>query len=136
MGLPAMTSCVLQPSRSLSFFHLSHSGYVNNHHHAGAKSADEPPDPLLDGGGIKGYTSLLILKRILRTVKVEGGLPDIPKPCDVFDLFVGTSTGGIIAVMLRRLRMMIDESIKNTRNWEKSSLAGKLGHWARSSKAS
>ncbi|RDW56410.1 hypothetical protein BP6252_14164 [Coleophoma cylindrospora] len=65
----------------------------------------------LDGGGIKGYTSLLILGRILRTMKAEGQLAEIPKPCQVFDLIVGTSTGGIIAVMLGRLHMTIDECI-------------------------
>lgn len=65
----------------------------------------------LDGGGIKGYTSLLILKRIFRTMMAEGGLVELPKPCDVFDLIVGTSTGGIIAVMLGRLHMTIDECI-------------------------
>lgn len=65
----------------------------------------------LDGGGIKGYTSLLILQRIFRTMKAEGQLTDIPKPCDVFDLIVGTSTGGTIAVMLGRLHMTIDECI-------------------------
>lgn len=65
----------------------------------------------LDGGGIKGYTSLLILRRIFRTMVAEGQLDDVPKPCDVFDLIVGTSTGGLIAVMLGRLHMSIDECI-------------------------
>lgn len=65
----------------------------------------------LDGGGIKGYTSLLILKRILRTMMVEGQLEEIPRPCNVFDLITGTSTGGLIAVMLGRLHMTIDECI-------------------------
>jgi len=44
-------------------------------------------------------------------MKAEGQLTEIPKPCDVFDLIVGTSTGGIIAVMLGRLHMTIDECI-------------------------
>lgn len=65
----------------------------------------------LDGGGIKGYTSLLILKRIFRTMMAEGQLDEIPKPCNIFDLIVGTSTGGLIAVMLGRLHMSIDECI-------------------------
>jgi patatin-like phospholipase/acyl hydrolase len=66
----------------------------------------------LDGGGVKRYTSLLILKRIFRTTVSEGLLAEEPKPCDVFDLIAGTSTGGIIAVMLGRLHMTIDECLR------------------------
>lgn len=65
----------------------------------------------LDGGGIKGYTSLLILRRIFRTIAAEEGLKELPRPCDVFDLIAGTSTGGLIAVMLGRLHMSVDECI-------------------------
>jgi len=64
----------------------------------------------LDGGGVKGYTSLLILKRIIRTIANDNEIPE-PKPCEIFDLIVGTSTGGLIATMLGRLRMSIDECI-------------------------
>ena len=71
----------------------------------------------IDGGGVKGYTALLILQRICRAMRVEaekGGidLADEPKPCEVFDLIVGTSTGGLIAVMLGRLHMSVDECIR------------------------
>jgi patatin-like phospholipase/acyl hydrolase len=67
----------------------------------------------LDGGGVKGYTSLLILWRIMRTLCEESSESDQPlRPCDVFDLIVGTSTGGLIAVMLGQLRMTVDECIK------------------------
>ena len=71
----------------------------------------------VDGGGIKGYTALLILKRIFRAMKVEAkkegiDLADEPRPCDVFDLIVGTSTGGLVAVMLGRLHMTVDECIQ------------------------
>jgi patatin-like phospholipase/acyl hydrolase len=34
-----------------------------------------------------------------------------PKPCDYFDLIGGTSTGGLIAIMLGRLKMTIEECI-------------------------
>ena len=75
----------------------------------------------IDGGGIKGYTALLIMKRIFHAIKVEAKkegieLTDEPRPCDVFDLIVGTSTGGLIAVMLGRLHMTIDECIQQYEN--------------------
>ncbi|KAK4171585.1 hypothetical protein QBC36DRAFT_382447 [Triangularia setosa] len=34
-----------------------------------------------------------------------------PKPCDYFDIISGTSTGGLIAIMLGRLRMTVDDCI-------------------------
>lgn len=36
----------------------------------------------------------------------------VPKPCDYFDLIVGTGTGGLIAIMLGRLRMDTEECMK------------------------
>ena len=37
-------------------------------------------------------------------------LSSTPKPCEIFDMICGTSTGGIIALMLGRLRMSIDDT--------------------------
>ncbi|KAF2203895.1 FabD/lysophospholipase-like protein [Delitschia confertaspora ATCC 74209] len=56
---------------------------------------------------------LIILQELMhRTfVEVEGRAPkrhEIPKPCEHFDLIAGTGTGGLIAIMLGRLRMDID----------------------------
>lgn len=36
----------------------------------------------------------------------------VPRPCDYFDLIVGTGTGGLIAIMLGRLRMDTEECMK------------------------
>lgn len=50
----------------------------------------------LDGGGVRGLSSLHILKRLMDELNYDrktNGL-DIVKPCDVFDLIAGTSTGG------------------------------------------
>lgn len=44
-------------------------------------------------------------------VEIEGKAPrrdQIPKPCDHFDLIVGTGTGGLIAIMLGRLRLDLE----------------------------
>ncbi|KAK4031936.1 acyl transferase/acyl hydrolase/lysophospholipase [Parachaetomium inaequale] len=61
----------------------------------------------LDGGGVRGLSSLMILRRLMATVN-----PDAPpKPCDYFDMIGGTSTSGLIAVMLGRLRITVDECI-------------------------
>ena len=70
----------------------------------------------LDGGGIRGLSTLFILKEIMAQVCREnresqefpGGIAQLrlPHPCDHFDLICGTSTGGLIALMLGRLRMV------------------------------
>ena len=68
-------------------------------HHGGE------PDPLdhtglcllsLDGGGVRGLSTLYILKGITARLNSERGLASLPpvKPCDLFDLIGGTSTGG------------------------------------------
>lgn len=62
----------------------------------------------LDGGGVRGLSSLLILRRLMSIVDPD----DPPKPCDYFDMIGGTSTGGLIAVMLGRLCMTVDECIE------------------------
>lgn len=51
----------------------------------------------LDGGGVRGLSTLYILKNIMDRLnydrKETANLPSV-KPCDVFDLIGGTSTGG------------------------------------------
>lgn len=56
---------------------------------------------------------LIILQELMhRTfVETEGRAPkrnEIPKPCEHFDLIAGTGTGGLIAIMLGRLRLDLD----------------------------
>jgi hypothetical protein len=63
----------------------------------------------LDGGGVKGLYTILVLKRLLEEVarlEEAGGQTAMRKrPCDYFDLIGGTSTGGLLAIMLGRLQM-------------------------------
>lgn len=50
----------------------------------------------LDGGGVRGLSSLYILKRIMdemNRLRAENNQPH-RLPCQVFDIIGGTSTGG------------------------------------------
>jgi patatin-like phospholipase/acyl hydrolase len=51
----------------------------------------------LDGGGVRGLSSLMILQQLLLTVDPESP----PKPCDYFDMIGGTSTGGYVTTKSR-----------------------------------
>ncbi|KAF2014032.1 FabD/lysophospholipase-like protein [Aaosphaeria arxii CBS 175.79] len=78
-----------------------------------AQASCEPVNLLsLDGGGIRGVSELLILDEIMRRIKIDQRLSETPRPCDYFDLIGGTSTGGLIALMLGRLRMTTDEALR------------------------
>ncbi|KKY28473.1 putative protein kinase subdomain-containing protein [Diplodia seriata] len=55
------------------------------------KGANERPLRVLsfDGGGVRGLSSLLLLKAVMDKVSPN------KKPCELFDMIGGTSTGGI-----------------------------------------
>ncbi|KAH7400365.1 phospholipase, patatin family protein [Cadophora sp. MPI-SDFR-AT-0126] len=65
----------------------------------------------LDGGGVRGLSTLIILRYLM--AKVNSGLPPghHKKPYEIFDMIGGTSTGGLIAIMLGRLKMDVQECI-------------------------
>ncbi|KAL9113639.1 MAG: hypothetical protein Q9227_002377 [Pyrenula ochraceoflavens] len=68
---------------------------------------------LTDGGGVRGYSMLIILQELMYRsyVEAEGRAPrrhEIPKPAEYFDLIAGTGTGGLIAIMLGRLRLDVE----------------------------
>ncbi|KAH6683489.1 acyl transferase/acyl hydrolase/lysophospholipase [Plectosphaerella plurivora] len=76
-------------------------------------TATEEKRPLrvlsLDGGGVRGISSLMVLKKVM-----EEAFPEEKgkKPCEVFDIIGGTSTGGLIAIMLGCLEMDVDECLE------------------------
>jgi len=59
----------------------------------------------LDGGGVRGLSSLLILRNIMEEITRRSNIAEA-RPCEYFDLIGGTGTGGLIAIMLGRLRMV------------------------------
>ncbi|KAJ5239675.1 hypothetical protein N7468_004294 [Penicillium chermesinum] len=59
----------------------------------------------LDGGGVRGFSIILIIRNLMERIDRENP----PAPCRYFDLIGGTSTGGLIAIMLGRMRMTIKE---------------------------
>ncbi|KAH8926543.1 FabD/lysophospholipase-like protein [Atractiella rhizophila] len=72
----------------------------------------------LDGGGVRGLSELYILEQIMEQLGHQL-FPDDPnpekkelRPCDYFDLMCGTSTGGLIAIMLGRLGMTTRQCIQ------------------------
>ncbi|KAI5816743.1 acyl transferase/acyl hydrolase/lysophospholipase [Pyronema omphalodes] len=65
----------------------------------------------LDGGGVRGISSLVILKGIMESLETNGAIPKGTYPWEYFDFIAGTSTGGIIAILLGRLRLSVDECI-------------------------
>jgi patatin-like phospholipase/acyl hydrolase len=44
----------------------------------------------LDGGGVRGLSSLMILQQLMSRLNPQSP----PKPCEYFDMIGGTSTGG------------------------------------------
>lgn len=52
----------------------------------------------LDGGGVRGLSTLFILKNIMNGVNRQRQKSNLPavKPCEIFDLIGGTSTGGFV----------------------------------------
>ena len=64
----------------------------------------------LDGGGVRGLFSILVLEKLMEAVREidQPSSLDALKPCQYFDIICGTSTGGLLAIMLGRLRMDIE----------------------------
>ncbi|KAF9058505.1 acyl transferase/acyl hydrolase/lysophospholipase [Rhodocollybia butyracea] len=55
----------------------------------------------IDGGGFRGLACLVMLNHLMEILNRDQDTTLLP--CDVFDLICGTSTGGLIAILLGRL---------------------------------
>lgn len=68
-----------------------------------------------DGGGVRGLSSLLILQELMlqinQIIKASRPSDDDVELHELFHLVAGTSTGGLIAIMLGKLGMTPDECI-------------------------
>ena len=60
----------------------------------------------LDEGGVRCYSSIIILGKLLENVQRRKQLRVRPEPWECFDLICGSGFGGVIALLLGRLRMV------------------------------
>ncbi|KAF8723153.1 hypothetical protein AX14_009514 [Amanita brunnescens Koide BX004] len=65
---------------------------------------------VIDGGGMRGLASLLIINAIMKELKARTERALLP--CQVFDLICGTSVGGLISILLGRLGLDCETAIK------------------------
>lgn len=67
----------------------------------------------INGGGLRSLSELLILEQLMYLVQEHSGDDQNElKPCDIFDIICGTSTGGLIAILLGRLRLTVKDAIE------------------------
>ncbi|KAI1275714.1 acyl transferase/acyl hydrolase/lysophospholipase [Xylaria sp. FL0933] len=84
----------------------------------------------LDGGGVRSYSSLLILEALMVEVRRRHAMEQadsdrLParsgakplQPHDVFDYMYGSSSGGLLAIMLGRLKMPEKECMETFQNY-------------------
>lgn len=72
----------------------------------------KPTKPLkiltIDGGGLQGISTLLILDKLLDAVAGNNGKP---RPCDIFDVIAGIGPGGWLALLLGRFQMDVSAAL-------------------------
>ncbi|KAM5369382.1 hypothetical protein ACJZ2D_008996 [Fusarium nematophilum] len=83
----------------------------------------------LDGGGVRGIMALEVLKELMERVKKRKGLAKAPPPADYFELAAGTSTGGIMGIMLFRLRMTAQQTIDEYNRIAQTVFSPKIYGW-------
>lgn len=63
----------------------------------------------IDGGGIRGVVAIQCLRQIQKGLRSKNSQKE---PHEIFDLICGTSTGGILAIMLGVLKMSLEDCMK------------------------
>ena len=63
----------------------------------------------LDGGGVRGLSTLFILKAIMDRLNNERKNNNLPrvKPCEIFNMIGGTSTGGYGGITLSHTKALL-----------------------------
>ncbi|KAG0356317.1 hypothetical protein BG005_004783 [Podila minutissima] len=89
-------------------------------HHKGARLL------YLDGGGVRGIVSLIILDNIMKRVQERKRLTEVPRPSDYFELAAGTSAGGITAIMLFWLHMTTEQAIEQYKSISQEAFRPKI----------
>ncbi|KAL1672481.1 acyl transferase/acyl hydrolase/lysophospholipase, partial [Schizophyllum commune] len=65
-----------------------------------------------DDGGIRGLSMLMLLRMMMHRIQQVSCLRKLPLPCEYFDFIAGSGTGGLIAILLGRLQLSIDNAIE------------------------
>jgi len=68
----------------------------------------------IDGGGVRGLSALILLEQLMDMANDLREKQNLEKqePWEMFDMIGGTSTGGLIAIMLGRLKMSLKDCIQ------------------------
>ncbi|KAF8594058.1 FabD/lysophospholipase-like protein [Ceratobasidium sp. AG-I] len=66
----------------------------------------------LDGGYVNVLSALIILRELLRRIQARNNLRDIPFPFEYFDIMAGTGMGGVMLILMGRLKLSIDHTIE------------------------
>ena len=92
---------------------------------------------LTDGGGVRGLSSLLILQQLMIFINQSvqkyadyNARSGELQPHDCFELIAGTSTGGLISLMLGKIGMTVDGCIKHYRSLSRK-IFSKKQFWGR-----
>ncbi|EXL65639.1 hypothetical protein FOPG_18138, partial [Fusarium oxysporum f. sp. conglutinans race 2 54008] len=73
----------------------------------------------LDGGGIRGLSSLMILAKVMEKIPTRQRGEEA-KPCDHFRCITGAGMGGVLALLLGCLKLTVSQCM--TEYWKLSSL--------------
>ncbi|KAH7335104.1 acyl transferase/acyl hydrolase/lysophospholipase, partial [Pyrenochaeta sp. MPI-SDFR-AT-0127] len=82
-----------------------------------------------DGGGVRGLSELVILQELMSRVNKKRRRHDQLEPWQLFDMIGGSSTGGLMAIMLGSLHMSVQECIEAYLDYAKTIFAPKRSKW-------